>query len=63
MSPSPIRAKLVYKFLESLDNLSEGEIEQLWLDEAERRAQQIDDGPVTLSPGDEVLRKPQALLS
>ncbi|HEX4953059.1 MAG TPA: addiction module protein [Thermoanaerobaculia bacterium] len=60
--PATDRAKLAHELLQSLDALPEQEQDQLWLDEAEQRAQQIDDGSVTLVPGDEVLCKAQALL-
>ncbi|MGQ0698865.1 MAG: addiction module protein [Panacagrimonas sp.] len=60
--PMPARAALAHKLLESLDELSETEAEQLWLDEAERRAAEIDNGTVQLVPSDEVSRKARALL-
>lgn len=60
--PAPDRARLAHKLLESLDSLSEYEREQLWLDEAARRAAQLDSGEVQLSPGEEVARKARALL-
>ncbi|MBA2409802.1 MAG: addiction module protein [Gammaproteobacteria bacterium] len=56
------RAKLAQKLLLSLDELSESELDQLWLDEAERRAREIDEGIVQLVPGDEVSRKARTLL-
>lgn len=55
--PAADRAKLAHQLLESLDSLSESEIEQLWLDEAGRRAAQLDAGEVRLVPGEEVARK------
>lgn len=60
--PAPDRAKLARKLLESLDSLSDAEREQLWLDEAARRAAQLDNGDVELIPGQEVARKARALL-
>ncbi len=56
------RAKLAEKLLLSLDSLSEGEVEESWLVEAERRARQIDRGEVQPIPAEEVLRKARALL-
>ena len=60
--PATERAKLAHKLLESLDTLSDSEREQLWLDEAGRRAAQLDAGEVQLIPGDDVARKARALL-
>ena len=44
--PVEKRAKLAERLLESLDGLTEAEIETLWLREATRRAAEIDDGRV-----------------
>ena len=60
--PAQERAKLAQELLESLDSLSPAEREQLWLDEAERRARQLDTGEATLVPGEEVARKARKLL-
>ncbi|MFP5304208.1 MAG: addiction module protein [Gammaproteobacteria bacterium] len=60
--PAPKRARVAQKLLISLENLSEAELDQLWLDEAERRAADIDSGKVKLVPGEEVARKARALL-
>jgi putative addiction module component (TIGR02574 family) len=56
------RAKLAHKLLLSLDNMSESEIEEAWLDEAERRANEIDQGLVRLIPAEEVSLKARKLL-
>jgi len=42
------RARLAEKLLSSLDDLSEPEIEKLWLIEAQHRAAEIDSGKVQL---------------
>lgn len=60
--PVDERARLVRQLLESLDTLPSGEVEQLWREEASRRADQIDRGEVMLTPADEVLAKARALL-
>jgi len=60
--PALERAKLAHKLLLSLDDMSEPEIEEAWLDEAERRAAEIDQGLVQLIPAEEVSRKARALL-
>lgn len=57
-----LRAKLAHELLESLDALSAQEIDELWLDEAQRRLQEIDDGRVRVVPAEDVYRKAQALL-
>ncbi len=56
------RARLASELLDSLDNLPPGESRQLWLEEARRRAKQIDDGEVELIAAEEVAKKAQALL-
>lgn len=60
--PVSDRAKLAHKLLLSLEDMSEPEIEQAWLDEAERRAAEVDQGLVQLIPAEEVSRKARALL-
>lgn len=51
------RARLAERLLGSLDDLTEAEIEALWLDEAERRERAWDAGEVRGMPADEVLRE------
>lgn len=53
------RAHLAHRLLDSLDELSEAEVEQLWLAEAARRDAEIDAGAPTY-PADEVLAKARA---
>jgi putative addiction module component (TIGR02574 family) len=60
--PALDRAKLAHKLLLSLDDMSEPEVEEAWLDEAERRAAEIDQGLVQLISAEEVSRKTRALL-
>lgn len=60
--PSKQRAKLAQQLIESLEDLSEAEADKLWLDEAERRAADIDQGKAKLVPAEEVARKARALL-
>jgi len=56
LSLSPgARAMLADHLLESLDDESQKRIDALWAEEAERRAQAIDEGRVKLIRGDEVL--------
>jgi putative addiction module component (TIGR02574 family) len=60
--PAVERARLIQKVLLSLEDLSQDELDALCLDEAERRAADIDSGKVELIPADEVARKARALL-
>ncbi|MBX3649650.1 MAG: addiction module protein [Rhodocyclaceae bacterium] len=60
--PLQERAKLVERLLDSLDNLPEQEAEALWLDVAERRAREIDEGRVQLVSPKELERRVQARL-
>jgi putative addiction module component (TIGR02574 family) len=60
--PVKERAKLIERLLESLDTLPEREAEALWLDAAERRAREIDEGKVQLVTPDELERRVQAHL-
>ena len=60
--PVQARAALAEKLLSSLDSLSEAEIAQLWLHEAARRAEDIDQRRATRVSADEVSAQAQALL-
>lgn len=60
--PARERAELAEQLLSSLDALSEAEIEQLWLQEAARRADEMDRGSTMRVAADEVRRQAQALL-
>jgi putative addiction module component (TIGR02574 family) len=56
------RAKLAQRLILSLDSLSDIEIEESWLVEAQRRAQELDRGDIRAIPEEEVRRKARALL-
>ncbi|MGH9639963.1 MAG: addiction module protein [Bryobacteraceae bacterium] len=60
--PAEDRARLAHELLESLDNLPPPELDRLWVEEAARRATQIDAGEVELVSAEEVDRKARALL-
>ncbi len=60
--PLEERAKLAQKLLLSLENLSEKELEQAWLAEADRRARELDRGAVQPVSAEEVRRKARELL-
>jgi len=56
------RAKLAQSLLLSLDSLSEQEIEETWLSEAQQRARELDSGKVSPIPAEEVRKKAKELL-
>lgn len=60
--PVEKRAKLAERLLESLDHLSEAEIEKLWLREAARRDAEIDEGKARLVTSEELERRVRARL-
>jgi putative addiction module component (TIGR02574 family) len=60
--PPEERARLAQKLLLSLETLSEEELDQAWLVEADRRARELDRGEVQPVPAEEVRRKARALL-
>lgn len=60
--PEKERAKLAQTLLLSLDSLSESEIENEWLIEAQQRARELDAGTVQPVPAEAVRRKALALL-
>ena len=59
--PKPERAHLVHLLLDSLDAPSGTDIQNIWLSEARRRADDIDAGKVNLVSGDQLERQVQAL--
>jgi putative addiction module component (TIGR02574 family) len=54
------RAALAKWLVETLDDLSEPEIEGLWTEEAERRLDELEEGLETEIPAEEVLRRARA---
>lgn len=56
------RAKLAQRLLLSLEALSEEQVRESWLIEAEQRAREIDRGEVKPIPAEEVRRKARTLL-
>ena len=60
--PLPARAELVRKLLQSLDETSDCDTDNHWLEESSRRAEEIDSGAVKLVPSDVVRAKALALL-
>lgn len=57
------RAALAKWIVESLDELSEPEIEALWAKEAEHRLDELEQGLVTEIPAEEVVRRARAAIS
>ncbi len=55
--PANDRLGLVEKLLCSLNLPTQGEIDNLWAEEAERRVGEIDSGEVELIPGEKVFEK------
>ncbi len=56
------RARLAKKLLNSLDALSEAEVERLWVEEAERRNDQIERGVVEARRAEDVILDARARL-
>ncbi len=57
------RATLAKWIVESLDDLSGAEIEALWVEEAERRLDEMEQGAVAGIPAEEALRKARNAIS
>jgi putative addiction module component (TIGR02574 family) len=55
--PAESRARLAELLVESLDAEELGEIDRLWIEEAQRRRDEIRSGRVEAIPGEEGLRK------
>ena len=59
--PKPERAHLVHLLLDSLDAPTDTDIQDIWLSEARRRADEIDAGKVNLVSGEQLERQVHAL--
>ncbi len=59
--PKQDRAHLVRLLLDSLDEPSENDTQKLWLQEAQRRADEIDQGKAQLVRGEDLEQQVQAL--
>ena len=57
------RAELAKWIVQSLDELSESEIEALWVEEAERRLDALEQGLATEIPAEEVFRRARTAIS
>jgi hypothetical protein len=56
------RAELAAELLVSLDDLSESEVERMWLEEALRRDEALDNGTARAIPANEVFSSARARL-
>jgi hypothetical protein len=56
------RARMAGQLLESLDDLSADELENLWLDEAQRRDTAVQDGKLQSVPAQQVIGELKARL-
>ena len=54
------RASMAHELLKSLESLSEAEIEQLWIEEAQRRSAEIDAGTAVTVSAEEALARARA---
>ena len=61
--PPKERAALARSVIESLDELRQLEIEALWIEEAERRLDELEQGLVTEIPAEEALRRARDAIS
>lgn len=52
--PAKERARIALKLIESLDKGGDEDVDELWLDEAERRLSEYDAGNSEARPADEV---------
>jgi putative addiction module component (TIGR02574 family) len=59
--PLEDRAHLAHRLLESLDQPPKSEVQQMWLQEAQRRANEIDQGKVQLVSAEELEQSVQSL--
>ncbi len=54
------RASIAHELLNSLESLSEAEVERLWIDEAKRRSDDVKSGVAVTIPADESLARARA---
>ena len=56
------KAALARLLIEELDQTFDGDVEQLWINEAQRRYQAYLKGEINVQPGDEVMKRARARL-
>jgi Putative addiction module component len=57
------KAALARQLIEELDQIDDGDVERLWLNEARRRYEAYRNGEIEAHPGDDVMRRARARLS
>ncbi|MGH7898225.1 MAG: addiction module protein [Candidatus Binatia bacterium] len=60
--PAKERARLAERLISSLDAESDADAERLWLEEAERRLDELESGKVAGIPAEEVFKKARSTL-
>ena len=60
--PPKERARLAQRLLASLDTESDRDAEQVWLQEAERRLDELESGKVTGIPAEQVFKRARSTL-
>jgi putative addiction module component (TIGR02574 family) len=55
--PPGLRAMLAEHLLKSLDSVQQAEIDASWAEEVEKRVQAVEQGQVTLIPGEQVFQE------
>jgi putative addiction module component (TIGR02574 family) len=55
--PPGLRVMLAEHLLKSLDSVQQAELDAVWAEEAEKRVQAIEQGQVTLIPGEQVFQE------
>ncbi|NCD35361.1 MAG: addiction module antitoxin RelB [Spartobacteria bacterium] len=60
--PPPERAVLAEHLIASLDDLSGAQIDQMWIDEADRRFREYKNGSISARPAEDVLRDARAAI-
>jgi putative addiction module component (TIGR02574 family) len=60
--PPKERARLAQRLLASLDETADRDAEQVWLQEAERRLDELESGKVTGIPAEQVFKRARSTL-
>ncbi len=60
--PAKERARLAERLIASLDQATDPDAQQLWLEEAERRLDELESGSVSSVPADETFEKARSTL-
>jgi putative addiction module component (TIGR02574 family) len=60
--PAEQRARLAERLISSLDHETDADSEELWIQEAERRLNELDSGAVDAIPAERVIEKARSAL-